>query len=179
MLSGSGQATALSAGVADVVYTVAGTGGCLSAQALKRVVVTAAAQAGLISGADSLCTGASALFVSTVGGGVWSSSNPAVLSVLAGSGQATALTAGVADVIYTVAGAGGCLSAQALKRVVVTARPTVPSIFFSINSDTIFCNFSIGNRWFRDGVLLSAFNDSGYIANPLNGNYRCIRVDVS
>jgi hypothetical protein len=170
-------ATALSAGVADVVYTVAGTGGCPSAQALKRVVVTASPQAGLISGADSLCTGASVVFGSTAGGGVWSSSNTAVLGVVSGSGVATALSAGVADVVYTVAGTGGCPSAQALKRVVVTARPTAPIIFVSINSDTIYSNSSNGNRWFRDGVLLSAFNDSGYIANPLNGNYRCIRTD--
>jgi len=176
--AGSGQATALLAGVADVVYTVAGSGGCPSAYAVKRVVVIAPVQAGVLVGADSLCVGASSLFSSSVGGGVWSSSNPSVLNVSVGSGQATALTAGLADVVYTVIGSGGCPSAHAVKRVVVTERPMAPSIVLSGTSDTLFSNTSAGNRWFRNGGYLPVFDNLAFILVPGNGAYRCLNVST-
>jgi len=171
-----GQVTALTAGVAVIIYSMAGTGVCPSTQAFQIVAVNAPPQAGLLIGADSVCVGASSLFSSTVSGGVWSSSDTSILRVSSVNGLATGHSAGVANLLYTVNGLGGCPPAQVLKSVVVSGRPNAPILTLSINSDTIFSNTSYGNRWFRDGVHLAFYNDSGYIVNPTNGNYRCIRV---
>lgn len=73
---------------------------------------------------------------------------------------------------------GGCPTAQTIKTVVITGRPNAPFISLSINNDTIYSNTSFGTRWFRDGAYLPFFDNSRYIANPSNGNYRCILVDV-
>lgn len=172
-----GQVTALTAGVAVVIYSVPGNGACPSTQAFKIVAVNDSLQAGFLNGADSLCVGTSSQFSSSVNGGVWSSSDTSILSVSSASGIVTALTVGAADIVYSIIATGGCLTAQASKRVVISGRPNAPILSLSINSDTIFSNTSIGSRWFRDGVYLPFFNDSGYIVNPSNGIYRCTRVD--
>jgi uncharacterized protein YjdB len=178
VVQGTGQATGLSSGIADLIYSVSGIGGCTSAYSSFRVVVTAPVQPGLLFGADSLCVGASYLFTSSVFGGIWSGSDSTVLRVSPTTGQVIALSAGSAEVRYTIMGSGGCQTVQAFRRVVISARPNAPIIFLSINSDSLYSNTSMGNRWFRDGLHLPLYNDSGYIVNPPNGNYRCIRADL-
>jgi trimeric autotransporter adhesin len=57
----------------------------------------------------TMCTGNCQVLSSTPAGGVWTSSNPAVATVGAGTGLVCALTAGVTTITYTV---GGCSVSQ-------------------------------------------------------------------
>lgn len=75
--------------------------------------VTPSCNPGIISGPAILCLNSSSTY-STSGssGGLWSSSNPAVVSINPGTGVATAHTSGLATLKYTVGGCVGNTTAQ-------------------------------------------------------------------
>ena len=174
----SGQALAVAPGTAVVSYTLGGSGGCGPVGSVKPVVVAAPLSVGPISGSDSLCVGAVVNYSTTTAGGVWSSSDTSILRVHPVGGQAEAIANGSVFLNYTLGGAGACLPGIGSKRIVVLPLPLAPVLTRSVNSDTLFANTSPGNRWYRNGVLLLAFNDRGFIPIPGNGGYRCIRRDV-
>jgi hypothetical protein len=119
----SGLVTALTAGTANIVYTV-GTG-CGSPQsAFKTVTVNPNVSAGTVTGPASLCLGASGSFSSNgTAGGSWTSSDGAVASVNTTTGAVTLFTAGSTNIVYTVnSGCGSPVTAQAT--LAVNALPT-------------------------------------------------------
>ncbi len=119
----SGVVTGVTQGTATLTYTVADTGGCTNATATRSVTVTAAPNAGTLSGTDELCEGEGTVLSSTIPGGTWSSSNTAIASVNSSTGEVTALTSGTVTITYTVAGTGGCADATATHAITVYALP--------------------------------------------------------
>lgn len=103
----SGLITAISAGTTTITYTLSGC----ATPSTKVVTVTPNANAGTISGTTPLCINASASYTTNGNaGGIWSSSSPSVATVNAASGLVTAISAGTADITYTVIGCGTSLS---------------------------------------------------------------------
>jgi tagatose-1,6-bisphosphate aldolase non-catalytic subunit AgaZ/GatZ len=108
----TGVVTAVSAGTANIAYTV--TGGCNGTPtAWASYTVTPNASAGTVTaGTSPQCIGSSTTY--TVSGavlsggtvGFWSSSNTLVATVDAAIGVVTAVSAGTTDIVYTVT--GGC-----------------------------------------------------------------------
>jgi hypothetical protein len=117
----SGVVTGVAAGTATITYTVIGTGGCANATATRTVTVTAAPNAGTLSGNQNICANGTTTFVSTATGGTWSSSAPGIASVNANSGVVTGVTGGTATITYTVVGTGGCADATATRSITVRA----------------------------------------------------------
>ena len=107
----TGLVTAVAPGTADIKYTL--SVGCNSpVNAVKTVTVSAAANAGTVSGTSPLCIAATATYTSNGdAGGTWSSTNTAVATVNPTTGLVTALTAGTTDITYTVSGCTGSVSA--------------------------------------------------------------------
>ena len=141
--SSTGVISALSAGTVHMIYTVSGTGACLGNNALDSltIVVTDAPSSGVLSLNDTtLCSGSSTSANSTVNGGAWSSSNPAIASIDPNTGLVTAISNGTAILTYTVAGSGACLgtNATATISVIVNLTPTAPTG----DQDQYFCNSS-------------------------------------
>jgi uncharacterized protein YjdB len=105
----SGSVTTVSAGTANIIYTI--TGGCNGTQSAQQAItVTANAAISSVSGTSPLCIGATATYtasgvVLSGGTGAWSSSNTTVATVDA-SGSVTTVSAGTANIIYTIT--GGC-----------------------------------------------------------------------
>ncbi len=132
----TGLVTALSSGTATITYTVAGTGGCADASVAITLTVTASPSAGTLSGNQNLCVGSTDTYTSTVTGGSWSSSNPAVASVNTVTGLVTAIAAGTSNILYTIVGSGGCTHSTASRTVTVCiALPSLTTIAStSINS---------------------------------------------
>ncbi len=95
--------------------------GCRT-QSRTTLAVIGTPSAGTLTGASSVCPGASATLSSGITGGSWSSSNAAIATVAPG-GIYTAIASGVANISYTVS--NGCYSSTAVKIVTVTG-PTVP-----------------------------------------------------
>lgn len=123
VVAGTGLVTAVSAGTTDITYTV--SAGCNNpVSSILTLTVSPNVNAGTVSGISPLCVGATNTYTSNGdAGGTWSSSAPAVASVVAGSGLVTALSAGTADITYTVTGCNG--PASALVTLTVNSTPVV------------------------------------------------------
>jgi len=103
-ISPTGNVTANTAGVTTLSYIV--TAGCGSAGVAFPVLVDTIPPSGYITGADTICSGATSLYVSTTPGGTWNSSNPFIASVDA-SGNVNGTGIGSATISYGVANACG------------------------------------------------------------------------
>jgi len=84
-------------GSANILYTV--TNVCGSLSATHPVTVSAAPNAGAISGPASVCVGANIQLSETATGGVWSTSNGN--ASVSGTGLVTGIAAGTVDISYT------------------------------------------------------------------------------
>ena len=103
-----GVVTGVTAGTADIIYTVTNGNGCVGT-AQQTVTVNAMPVVATTTGASSLFVGDNVTLANTTVGGVWSSSNTAVVTVDV-NGVATGVAAGTANIIYTVTGTGNCVA---------------------------------------------------------------------
>jgi hypothetical protein len=99
-VNSSGLVTAISTGNITITYTVAGSGPCPSASTTFDISVGNSTDAGVISGTQNICVGASTVFSSTISGGTWSIDNPTIASIDA-SGNITGLSQGTATITYS------------------------------------------------------------------------------
>ncbi len=117
-VSSSGNVSGISAGTATISYTV--TNGCGTALATTIVTVNPLPDAGVISGASSVCVGSSTTLSSMVSGGVWTSTNTSIATVST-TGSVTGVAAGTATISYTVT--NGCGAATTASVVTVNPLP--------------------------------------------------------
>ena len=111
---GTGTVTGVSLGVTNISYTL--LTGCY---ALWTVTVNPAAPP--ISGTDTICATGSAWLTDIVGGGHWTSSNPAVATIMLDTGYLTGIVTGITYVVYTLP--TGCSTS-----LLITAKPPVSPI---------------------------------------------------
>ena len=109
--------------------------GCVGAISTVDIVVTPSPSAGIITGINPICIGITTTYSSSVNGGTWSSTNPAVASVDAATGLVTTAISGNADITYTVVGTGGCSDVSATKSIIVKDNYTI-SLSSVLESDT-------------------------------------------
>ncbi len=109
----NGVVSGVAAGSTSITYTV--TNGCGTAGATKIITVNPLANAGTVGGAATLCAGgATTTFTSNgLSGGNWSSDNTSAATVDAASGLVTGVSAGTANIIYTVTTPCGTATASA------------------------------------------------------------------
>jgi len=111
--SSSGVVTGVAIGSATITYTVTGTGVCADETATRLVTVSTLPSAGALSGTQTTCEFTTTTFQSTISGGSWSTSNPAVATVNSSTGVVTGIGEGNATITYTITGTGGCSNATA------------------------------------------------------------------
>ncbi len=122
-VNASGIVTGVAAGTATISYKV--TNSCGNATATKVITVTGLPNAGTLSGASSMCAGATITISHTGSGGAWSTSAASIASVNA-SGVVTGVAAGTATISYAVS--NSCGAAAATKVVTINAGPNAGSI---------------------------------------------------
>lgn len=120
----SGNVTGLSAGTATISYSVVGT--CNPTLVTATVTVPPTVSAGAISGASTVCPGATTPFTSTIAGGVWSTASAAVATVDA-AGTVGGISAGNTTISYTVTGACNTSAVSAPLTVLLLASAGVIS----------------------------------------------------
>ena len=126
------SATPTMSGTYSVVQTYLG---CTSIASTVDIVVTPLPKTGVLSGSNPICTGVNTTYTSTVFGGTWASTNPAVASVNATTGVVTTFIPGNADITYTVTGTGGCSDVSNSKSIIVSKDYTI-SLLSDLKSDT-------------------------------------------
>ena len=120
-ITNAGAITPITTGTSTITYTI--NTGCYITQ---DITVNALPVVAAISGPPSISHGgAPAILSDATPGGVWTSSSPTVIALSgAGAGSVTAtaiVTAGSANISYTVTNAAGCVG-RAVKNIGVSAR---------------------------------------------------------
>jgi len=117
--------TGVAPGTATITFTIAS--GCYTSATVTINTLPAA-----ISGALSVCMGASGTLTDATTGGTWSSSNTAVATVVSSTGVVSSVSVGTSIITYTL-GSSGCYS---------TAVETVNPLPAAITGSTAFCNLT-------------------------------------
>ena len=168
-VSGTGVVTGVNAGAAVISYTV--TNGCGSVSATYNETVNAHPVTGPISGASSVCSGASATLTDVTLGGTWIS-GAASLATINASGIVTGVNAGTAVISYQLT--NSCGTAVSTSMMVVNPLPSAGSI--SGNS-SVAAGYSVsltdatsGGLWSSSNSLVASVNASGSVSGITTGS---------
>jgi hypothetical protein len=115
--------------------TVTNAAGCSTTVSPVAVTVNPVQVLSPITGANSVCVGATTTYANTTSGGTWSSDNTAVATVNSTSGIVSGVSAGAAAIKYQFVNASGCVS-EVTKVVTVN---TIAPVSISASSATSFC----------------------------------------
>ncbi len=140
-----GTVTGVTVGTDDISYTVTNT--CGSASAIYSITVNPLPNAGSITGASTVCVGASIPLADAAPGGTWSAQN--ANASVDGLGNVTGVTVGTDNISYTVTNTCGTVSA--VHTVTVNDVPVVPAITGTLvvceAATTLLSNTTPGGSW--------------------------------
>ncbi|NDC41072.1 MAG: hypothetical protein EBZ77_05905, partial [Chitinophagia bacterium] len=160
----------LSAGTTHVTYTV--TTVCGMATISSEVTVNALPVAGTLSGASSVCAGASTSFSTTGTGGSWSSSNSAVASVDA-SGNVYGVAAGSATITYTAS--TDCGTDASTQDITINALPNAGAITGATSvcesASTSLSTSGTGGSWSTSSSSVASVDASGTVYGVAAGSF--------
>ena len=155
-ISTGGVFTGLSSGLDTVTYTLA-TGCSIS------VVVTVNSVPSAITGAGSICVGATLTLTDPVSGGSWTSGNPAVATVGSSTGLVTGASPGTATIAYA---SGGCGTSVTVTVVAAPAAMTGPSAV-CVGSTITKSDVSPGGSWSCGSPWLASIGSSSGVITGL------------
>jgi uncharacterized protein YjdB len=179
----SGLVTAVSAGTANIIYTV--NSGCNNpVSSFAILTVSPNANAGTVSGTSPLTIGGTATYTSNGdAGGSWSSSNPSVASVNASSGLVTAVSAGTANIIYTVN--SGCNNPVSSFQLLTVNAPTNAGTVSGTSplciggTATYTSNGDAGGSWSSSNPSVASVNASSGLVTALSAGTTDITYTVN
>jgi sugar lactone lactonase YvrE/uncharacterized protein YjdB len=169
IMSPDGTVTGLAAGTVTISYRI--TGACGTAITTTDVTVSSTTWPGTLSGSPLACTGGTTTISSSVGGGTWSSSSPAVATVGSSSGIVTGVAPGASIISYTVDGVCGSSSAIAIVNV-SSATPIAPITGASsvcAGNTTTLANASAGGTWSSSSPAIASVSSAGVITGHAAG----------
>jgi uncharacterized protein YjdB len=165
----TGIVTGVAFGSAAISYTV--TNGCGTSTATRIVSVNSLPNAGAISGASNVCVGSVTALSNSVGGGVWSSSNPTIATISA-TGIVSGNTAGAATISYTVT--NSCGTASVGTAIMVNSSPNAGSITGGSSacpgSTLALSNLVSGGAWSSGNTAVATVSASGVVTALTPGN---------
>ena len=161
-VSSGGVVTGVAAGVVNIYYVAGGCG------AYHTVTVVPAP--GAISGASSVCVGATTTYTDATSGGMWSSSNPSIASVGATSGVVTGVSIGAATITYTLS--TGCFVTKTIT-VGGASAITGPSTV-CVGSTIVLTDSTSGGTWLTSSTAAATVSSglvTGISAGTVNIYY--------
>lgn len=182
-VSSTGLVTGVSAGTAEIFYTLPASGGCPAPETSIIITVTAPPDAGTLSGTQEVCEGGTRAFSSTTSGGTWSSGNPSVATVDPATGIVTGIAAGSAIITYTVSGSGGCADDFETRSITVTQAPDAGTLSgadeLCVGETTLFSSTSIGGTWSSSNTAVASINASTGEVTALSSGTTTISYTVA
>jgi len=140
------------------MLTVTSTDGCAAVSSKSVTVSLPVPQT--IYGTNPLCTGNSAVWSATSGGGSWTSSNPGVASINVSTGLLTGVSQGTSLITYSVTTGGVCVNTAT--RTVTVNIPTSQTITgqtpLCIGSTAPWASTSSGGTWYSGIPGVAAVN---------------------
>ncbi len=126
--------------------------------------------AGSITGATTVCTGATTTLSNTTVGGTWSSSNTSVATV-GSTGVVTGVAGGTATISYSVTNA--CGSGVATKVITVNASPSAGTITGAsavcAGSTITLSNTTTGGTWSSSNTAIATVGSTGVVTGVAGG----------
>lgn len=167
-VSSAGVVSGNNAGTSVVSYAV--TNSCGTASAITIVTVNPLPDAGAISGASTVCAGATTALSNLSATGTWSSS-PAIIASINSSGIVSGINAGTSTIVYTVVNSCGIATASAI--ITVNPLPDAGAIMGS----TVICNGSSttltasvpGGSWMSSMASVATVNSTGMVTGISTG----------
>lgn len=156
----SGIVTGMTAGVDTIIYT--SPLACVS-----TTTITVNASPSPISGANTVCIGSPLILSDATTGGSWSSSNLSVATVGSISGVVSGVSAGTANITYSLA--GGCIATK-------TITVNTAAIAGTISGPSIVCTGSIITL--TDGVAGGAWSASNSKATVVGGTVTGVTAGI-
>lgn len=182
-VSSSGLVTGISAGTAELFYTLPASGGCPAPETNILITVTAPPDAGVLSGTQEVCEGGTRTFSSTISGGTWSSGNPAVATVDPATGVVTGVSAGSAIITYTVSGSGGCSDDFETRSITVTPLADAGTLNgvaeLCVGESTVFASTSLGGTWTSSNPAVATINSTTGAVTAISSGSTTITYTVT
>ena len=167
-----GVVTGAVVGTTTISYTVTNSCGVIAATSI--VTVNPLPNAGSLSGPSSFCFGSIDTLTDVIGGGSWTSTNPAVITV--SSGVLTAVAVGSSTIDYAVT--NSCGTAYATESVTVNPLPNAGSItgtgVVCVAATTTLADTVIGGTWISSNPALASVSGgtvTGISAGSLTISY--------
>lgn len=159
----TGLMTAVAAGTAVISYTI-GADFATEVITVNPLPVVAA-----ITGANQVCVGGSITLANDTAGGVWSSSDVVVATVDGTTGVVSGLSAGTANISYTVT--NGCGSTSVQHTITVNAIPAAISgtLEVCVGSATTLSSSSTGGTWVSSTPSVATIGTSGIVSGVAAG----------
>ena len=173
-ISSSGLVTAQNTvGTATITYTV--TNGCGPSSISTTVTVGTVPSVGAISvptgNKDALCIGTNLVLSNGTPGGIWTSDNASIATVVSGS-TVRGVAPGTANILYTVSNTCGPTSVSI--PVTVITVPTVAAISGNNSvcvGQTLALNDATGGgTWLTDNSSVATVNSLGVVTGQSTGN---------
>ncbi len=178
----TGVVTGITAGTTTLTYDI-GTGCVMSRiQTINPLPVA-------ITGASTVCTGATTTMSNATGGGTWSTSNATVATIDNTSGLLTGVTTGTANIYYTVTGTGCSIGTT------ITVHPTPAAIAGQLticNGATVsYTNATPAGVWSSSNSTIATTDATGNVTGntpgtatisytiPSTGCYRAVNATVT
>ncbi len=144
-LTYGGAITGVSAGIDNIIYSVGNA--CGSATTNKFIIVNPLPSAGAITGASSVCAGATVMLTDASSGGIWASYNAS--AAITSAGIVYGLTPGTDTIKYIVTNA--CGTASTTSTITVNALPNAGIITGSnsvcAGSNIFLTDAATGGTW--------------------------------
>ena len=171
-VSSAGIVVGVALGTVTISYTTApNASGCTNV-ATVQVTVNALPGAGTITGSKLVCIGSTTQLSNTVTGGVWSSSDTN-LAIVNSTGLVTGKAVGIANIIYTVTGNGGCKNSVSIA-MNVKSLPTVAAITGTKsvckNKTTQLSNSTTGGTWSSSNTAIATISSTGLVTGKSVGS---------
>ncbi|MES2702033.1 MAG: Ig-like domain-containing protein [Bacteroidota bacterium] len=155
----SGVITGLAVGTSTIFYTVPGTG------CVPSIVLTVNATPAAITGAGTICLGATVTLADTTAGGTWSSGANTTASVNPFTGIVTGITGGSTIISYTLG--TGC---YAIKAVTVTPSTISGVSTIPVGVTTTLSNTATGGAWGSSNTAVATVGaSSGVVTGVTQG----------
>ena len=161
-INSSGVVTGVAVGSTTISYRV--TNACGTAYVTRPLTVSAAPNAGTISGASTVCTGATTTLTSSVTGGAWTSGNTSVATV-SSAGVVTGIAPGTATISYTVSSGGAAASATRVVSVNLSANAGTITGGSSVcaGSTIVLANTATGGSWSSSTPAVATVSATGTV----------------
>ncbi|MBC7555205.1 MAG: Ig-like domain-containing protein [Taibaiella sp.] len=169
-VNSTGTVFGVSAGSTTISYTVTNSSGC-STSAVRGYTVTIFT-IGPITGASSVCVGATTTLGNSTAGGTWSTANASIASVAAASGVVTGVSTGTTNITYTFTNSCGTL--DSVTSITVESVPVVGPV----SGTTTFCegttstltDTTTGGVWSTSNAGIASVDASGVVTGVGGGS---------